>query len=97
MSVSMRPAYRSGQAPAAPPAALAPLALAAALLIAATCATYRISVHGLTVDGPAAALATPAAAASAPKTTGVIIPADRSQEASAARAGHAAGHGAPHS
>lgn len=45
MSVSMRPAYRFGRAPAAPPAALAPAALLGALLIAIAGAVYQLQPH----------------------------------------------------
>ncbi len=87
MSVSIRPAYRLGRAPVAPPAALAPLALAAALLIAATCAAYRLSGHGFEA-GPAATITTPAVAAPASKTaSAVTIPV---REAGVGHAPHAA-------
>ncbi len=41
MSVSIRPAYRSGRVPAAPPAAVAPAAMLVALVIALAGAAYR--------------------------------------------------------
>ena len=95
MSVSIRPAIRSGRAPAAPPAALAPLALAAALLIAGTCAAYRLSVEGfsgMSETGPAATLTTPAVAAPAAKTASAITIPVREAGAPGDRAGHAAAH-----
>ena len=41
MSVSIRPAYRSGRVPPAPPAAVAPVAMLAALVIALATVAYR--------------------------------------------------------
>jgi len=43
MSVSIRPAYRSGKVPSAPPAVLAPAALVAALLIGIFGAAYQLA------------------------------------------------------
>ncbi len=51
MSVSIRPAYRSGRVPPAPPAAVAPAALLAALVIALAGVAYR-QVSGTATAAP---------------------------------------------
>ncbi len=65
MSVSMRPAYRSGRAPVAPPAALAPAALLGALLIAVTGMVVQLQTHAVkrSVDLRVPASSAPALAA----------------------------------
>ena len=67
MSVSMRPAYRSGRAPAAPPAALAPAALLGALLIALAGAIFQLQSHAPRRSGELRVPASSAPALAAPR------------------------------
>ena len=52
MSVSIRPAYRSGRVPPPPPAVLAPAALFAALLIAVVGAAYQMESCSKVSEAP---------------------------------------------
>src|SRR5512142_54018 len=78
MSVSIRPAYRSGRTPPAPPAAVAPAALLAALVIALAGVAYR-QACGTAQAAPR--MVTPTVSAPAQAHAPASPPAPRTQNA----------------
>ena len=78
MSVSIRPAYRSGRMPPAPPAAVAPAALLTALVIAIAGIAYR-QATGTAQTAPR--MVTPSVFAPAHAHAPAATPAPRTQNA----------------